>query len=158
MTVNSIARKRKHECGNSSTGNSTSAETPAPATTMKPTSTATERMAREKIQRDIQHGVIPMKRFGNIIQPGYFENVIKKYNEDKARRNEYRENATRFNNILMACELSLVPEIEKRWYQKYGVQDRSQCPNKLMTIISLFHNDDDNISMKFEYIKERFLS
>ena len=89
---------------------------------MKPTSTATKRMALEKV-----------------------------------RCKEYLENATQFKNILMACEPSLIPEIEKLWYQKYGFKESNfkepECPNKLMTIISSLHNDDDDVSMKFEYIE-----
>mmetsp|Transcript_23824 Transcript_23824/g.27587 ORF Transcript_23824/g.27587 Transcript_23824/m.27587 type:complete len:500 (+) Transcript_23824:819-2318(+) len=87
-------------------------------------------------------GPRPMKRFGNILEPGYFENVLKKCSENRVRCNEYLENVAQFHEILQACEPSLKPEIEKLWYQEYGY-GVGECPHKLMTIISILRNDDD---------------
>ena len=86
-------------------------------------------------------GARPMKRYGNILQPGYFENVIKIHNENTARCNAYIENAAQFHKILQVYEPSLIPEIEKLWLQKYGY-GVPECPHKLMAIISLLRNDD----------------
>ena len=45
------------------------------------------------------------------------------------------------------------PEIEKLWYQKYGFEE-PLCPTKLIKIISSLRNDNnDDISIKFEYIE-----
>ena len=47
----------------------------------------------------------------------------KEHIKNEVRCKKYIENAVRFNNILMACEPSPIPEIEKLWYQKYGFKE-----------------------------------
>ena len=69
--------------------------------------------------------------------------VIAKNNTSRERKRRHLKNKVQWSRILLACEQSLIHEIERQWYQKYSLEE-NKCTTKLMKIISSLCNDDNN--------------